>query len=95
MRPVEATAAKALHGGRIAYVIPLVLGQAYITAATAESDALGIYDECWTYASVPLAEAALDEWAGEPDTEPTGWHRHQPSNRRRENADPARETVRP
>jgi hypothetical protein len=93
-RPVEAVSAKTLADARIAYVIPILFGQAYVTAAAAQSDALGLYDEVYTYGSVEAAVAALAAWDGQGGTEPQGWHRHQPSGRRREGGDPAREEVR-
>ncbi len=49
-------------------------------------------DDAWCYATESLALAALDAWDG--TGEPTGWHRHPGSGRRREGGDPATETVR-
>ncbi|RBB38893.1 hypothetical protein DPV79_16055 [Burkholderia reimsis] len=49
------------------------------------------YGERWCYHSYADAKAALDAWDGE--GEPTGWHRHPDTGRRRENGDPERETI--
>lgn len=92
-RPDEALSAKELADGRVAYVIPIMWGQAYVTVAIPRSDEVGLYDEVYTYASVAAALAALGRWDGQGGTEPDGWHRHQPSNRRREHGDPDRETI--
>lgn len=93
-RPDEAVFAKELPGDRVAYVIPITFGRAYITVARAESDRLGIYDEVYTYETIVGAVGMLELWPGHAGTEPEGWIRHQPSNRRREEGDPAREEVR-
>lgn len=37
----------------------------------------------WCYHSYAAARAALDAWSGEDGTEPSGWHRHPHSGRRR------------
>jgi len=65
-----------------------------VTRASAQSDKYGTYDEVWSYPSKFEAMAAFDSWDGLGDA-PVGWIRHQPSNRRREEGDPGRETVRP
>lgn len=38
----------------------------------------------WCYESLTEAKGALDDWNGEPGTEPEGWHRHPRSGRRRD-----------
>jgi hypothetical protein len=43
----------------------------------------------WCYHNYEDAKAALDAWNGE--GEPTGWHRHPTSGRRRPEGDPAKE----
>lgn len=50
------------------------------------------YGDRWCYHTFEAAKAALDAWDGE--GEPTGWHRHPDTGRRREDGDPQRETVR-
>jgi hypothetical protein len=92
--PEEALSAKALADGRCSYVIPILFGRAYVTVAGEDSDRMGVYDEVYTYETVAAALAALGRWDGEQGTEPDGWIRHQPSNRRREFGDPEREEVR-
>lgn len=49
------------------------------------------YDDRWCYSSAPKAMLALEAWNGE--GEPTGWHRHPDSGRRRTDGDPATERV--
>lgn len=52
------------------------------------------YTDHWTYHSFRAALDAVQAWDWPAEPEPTGWHRHKPSNRRREDGDPDRETVR-
>lgn len=49
------------------------------------------YDDCWCYHRPEDAIAAMNEWDGK--GEPTGWHRHPPSGRRRPEGDAAAEYV--
>lgn len=51
------------------------------------------YDDRWCYHDVTLAVAAASVWDG--TGEPTGWHRHPISGRRRPEGDVAGEYVRP
>jgi hypothetical protein len=52
--------------------------------------------ERYSYPTIDAAITAYDEWCGRDGAgEPDGWIRHQPSNRRREDGDPNRETIRP
>ena len=51
------------------------------------------YFDRWCYASQTLAEKAFSEWNGE--GEPTGWHRHPSTGRRRENGNPELEYYAP
>lgn len=53
-------------------------------------DAYG-YADRWCYASEAKAREALEAWDG--TGEPTGWHRHPDSGRRRPDGDPAQEYV--
>lgn len=52
------------------------------------------WDEQWWYERGE-AGAALFKWHVGGGAEPEGWHRHIPSNRRRENGDPTKEEIRP
>lgn len=49
------------------------------------------YGDRWCYSTYAQALAALAAWDGE--GEPSGWMRHPTSGRRRENGDPAKETI--
>lgn len=64
----------------------------YTWAIYADLTAWG-YGDRWCFSSYAKALTALAEWDGADDTEPQGWHRHPDSGRRREDGDPARETV--
>lgn len=41
-------------------------------------------DGRWCYSSYEKAKAALDAWSGAEGTEPSNWHRHVQSGRRRD-----------
>lgn len=76
--------------GRIVYAI------ATITAGQIVRGDRFTVDDRWTYPGVVSALVAWAVWvARDFEGEPEDWIRHQPSNRRRENGDPALETVRP
>ena len=49
------------------------------------------YEDRWCYGSYAKAKAALDAWDGE--GEPSGWHRHPDTGRRRPDGDATREYV--
>jgi hypothetical protein len=53
------------------------------------------YDQRWCYESAFDALRAFEAWDGEQGTEPSGWHRHIPSGRRRPHGDPSREHFNP
>ena len=55
------------------------------------------YDDRWCYADAEKARTAFDAFPADApaDYEPDGWHRHPPTGRRRENADPEAESFRP
>lgn len=57
-------------------------------------DLIGYFDR-WCYADEALARSALAAFPLHPGSgyEPSGWHRHPPSGRRRVDGDPAREYV--
>jgi hypothetical protein len=76
--------------GRDAALMPLLYTVAIITDLTEWG-----YGDRWCYHTLFDASEALDAWDGGEGTEPTGWHRHPDTGRRREDGDPAREEVRP
>lgn len=49
--------------------------------------------EMFTFPTYASGATAFLGWMGAPGTEPDGWVRHQPSNRRRTDGDPDREYV--
>lgn len=65
-----------------------------LLVTTPKRDTSG-WDDGWTYPTPGEAMVAGLDWLAGTDAEPAGWTRHQPSNRRREGGDPAREEVRP
>jgi hypothetical protein len=62
----------------------------YTCALIADVDMSG-YEDRWCYETYDKAKAALDAWDGE--GEPTGWHRHPDTGRRRPDGDASREYV--
>jgi hypothetical protein len=53
------------------------------------------YDDRWCYHSPEAAMAAAKAWEGPwPGSEPTGWHRHPATGRRRDDGQAASEYVR-
>lgn len=77
--------------GTIVAVMPTVVGQGLLIVGDRHSVA-----ERYSYQTPEAAVFAMLDWrANEWEGEPEGWHRHQPTNRRRTNGDPAQETVRP
>jgi hypothetical protein len=55
----------------------------YTHAILADLTHLG-YGDRWCYKDYDAARAALDAWDGQDGTEPSGWHRHPNSGRRRD-----------
>lgn len=57
----------------------------------------GTYDDRWDYHGLSAALLAAICWDADtyPDTEPTGWHRHLPTGRRRKDGDPSTEHIQP
>lgn len=52
------------------------------------------YIERWCYQTAPLGLAAILEWSERGfEGEPTGWHRHPETGRRRIDGDPATEYI--
>ena len=56
-------------------------------------DGTGMYDDRWCYATAELAATCARAWDAMPGTEPTGWHRHPTSGRRRPEGNPHREYL--
>ena len=74
--------------GGLAFVLVTVTGQGQIIVGTTDG-----VEHRFTYESPSQALVALDRWDG--TGEPAGWHRHQPSNRRRPDGDPSTEHIAP
>jgi hypothetical protein len=53
------------------------------------------YDDRWCYATALLAATCARVWNAAPGTEPTGWHRHPATGRRRPDGDPKGQYVMP
>lgn len=51
--------------------------------------------DVWSYPFLTTAVLEFLVWTGDAGTEPEGWIRHQPSNRRRPDGDATREHVAP
>lgn len=49
------------------------------------------HEDRWCFHDYEKAKTAYDSWDG--SGEPTGWHRHPDSGRRRDNGDPATEYI--
>jgi hypothetical protein len=80
--------ARPISGGRYACIAPLAFTHAIIVGEMHNGE---VYDDRWCYRSYEAAKAALDAWDG--SGEPSGWHRHPLSGRRRPDGDPEREFV--
>ncbi len=50
-------------------------------------------DDAWCYHDAESAIAAAEAWDPAKDSEPTGWHRHPVTDRRRPGGDPALERI--
>lgn len=71
-------------------VMPLLFTSAIITVPHTHSLD---YEGRWWYHTAADAIQAAEQWPGLTGTEPTGWHRHPDSGRRRPDGDPARERI--
>lgn len=77
------------HGfRRLACIMGLMFTHAIITVKV--GDRFGYLDR-WCFHSYDAAKKALDAWDG--TGEPSGWHRHPVTGRRRPEGDPAKEYV--
>jgi hypothetical protein len=79
---------KKLPDNRYAAIKPLLFHWTLITGQI--GDIIG-YDDRWCYSDRRKAEAALHAWNG--DGEPTGWHRHPATGRRRPQGDVRRQYI--
>lgn len=84
-------AGAALLDGRLVFITRTITGQGQLGVGDEQS-----VNDRYTYLDPEHAVIALLDWhaagfAGEPE----GWHRHQPSNRRRVGGNPVLETVAP
>ena len=84
------TEVKDIGNGLYAAIKPLLYHWTMIAGEI--GDIFG-YEDRWCYATQELAEKALREWDG--NGEPTGWHRHPATGRRRPDRDAEQEYVAP
>lgn len=83
--------ARTLADGRTIAVMPLMFTKAIVVFRDTTS-----IDDRWCYHDVASARYGIEEWSSRGyEGEPTGWHRHPYSGRRREGGDPAQEIVAP
>lgn len=80
--------AKTIGGGRFAAIKPLMFHWTMIIGRI--GDRCG-YEDRWCYENRQKAEAALHAWDG--TGEPTGWHRHPRTSRRRVGSNPEKEYI--
>ena len=80
-----------LPDGRFATVLPLLYTAAIVVGS--KDEARFEYSDRWCYHDIQAATKALEAWNGEGE-EPTGWHRHPDSGRRRD-LETGREWINP
>jgi hypothetical protein len=85
-----ARSCKLIPDGRYAGLMPFLFTHAIVTGRLFD---LHGYDDRWCYHDSAAAARALADWDG--TGEPTGWHRHPATGRRREAGDPLLEYVAP
>lgn len=78
---------KVMPSGMVAAIVPLLFTEAIILCDPRQTFG---YEDRWCYAK-GKALPALEAWDG--TGEPTGWHRHPATDRRRPDGDPARERI--
>lgn len=82
-----------LPDGKVVHVVPLLYTAAVLVSRRRGAKA---YQDRWCYSTTDAAFTAAEQWTGDyPGTEPTGWHRHPFTGRRRPDGDPAREHIQP
>ena len=89
---VECWQVAELPNGWVVQVMPMLYTAALVVARPGGL----VYEDRWCYHTVPAAVAAARAWPGPyPGSEPTGWHRHPSTGRRRNGGDPTTEYVQP
>lgn len=78
------------ENGRIVFLHRLLFTTAILVMNSPHSLS---YDNRWCYASEKAALEAMERWNPDTEPEPTGWHRHPPSGRRRPNGDASQEYI--
>lgn len=78
---------------RSIFVMPFMFTHAIVWFDRRRGD-MSWYNDRWCYHTYAAATTAAENWSGEAGTEPEGWHRHPTTGRRREDGDPATETIR-
>ncbi len=86
---VEGWRAGTRPDGRAVWVRPLMFTYAIVVGKPDDN----WYDDRWCYERALDAISAAVTWSSSPDPEPTGWHRHPTTGRRRPDGDPEREYV--
>lgn len=85
----ETSAVRVLPDGRIVWIQPF----AYTSAIMCMRPGQDLFEDRWCFHSTTAALTALWAWSTALEPEPTGWHRHLPSGRRRPDGDPGKEYV--
>lgn len=80
------------RGDDLVLVMPFIFTSAIVTVPGGNPS---FYFERWCYHDKPTATAAAQAWLRDGGTEPTGWHRHPATGRRRPDGDPTKEYVNP
>lgn len=88
---VEGWVVKDGPDGRRVWVVPMMFTAAIIIGPPDS----WLFDDRWCYADATLAATYARAWQAQPGTEPTGWHRHPDTGRRRTDGDPANEHLMP
>lgn len=86
---VEGWIVKDAPDGRRVWVVPYMFTSAIVIG---DPDAWE-YDDRWCYETSTEATLYARSWSAEPRTEPSGWHRHPITGRRRPGGDRSREYL--
>lgn len=78
----ETAMVRRLDGRRYVAVIPFLYTHAVVWGLI--DDCQFVFTDRWCFHDSTAALIAATVWDGEPGTEPTGWHRHPRSGRRRD-----------
>lgn len=76
--------------GQYVAVIPMIFTVALVAGHVGDDSG---YEDRWCFSGAAAAIAGAVQWHASTEVEPSGWHRHPPSGRRRPDGDPAREFV--